>query len=241
MIELHDISFSYADAPALARIDLEIGQGESLAIIGPNGSGKSTLLKLLNGIEFPDAGAYRFDGEEITRSRLKDQSLAKRFHQRIGLLFQNSDAQLFCSSVYDEVAFGPRQMGLDEQEIERRVGDCLALLDIEALAPRVPYHLSGGEKRKVALASMLALNPEVLCLDEPMNALDPKTKHFLRTFLISMSAAGKTIICATHDFEYVEGLFRRAVVLSGSGVLVRSGTYAEVMADKAFLGAMNII
>jgi cobalt/nickel transport system ATP-binding protein len=241
MIELRDISFSYADAPALAHVDLDIGRGESLAIIGPNGSGKSTLLKLINGVVFPDTGTYRFDGEPITKARLKDQSLSKRFHQRIGFLFQNSDAQLFCTSVYDEVAFGPRQMGFDEAEIGRRAVDCLGLLDIEALAARIPYHLSGGEKRKVALASVLALNPDILVLDEPMNGLDPKTKHFLRTFLASMSAAGKTIICATHDFEYVEGLFKRAVVLSGDGRTSRSGPYEEILADKAFLAAMNIV
>jgi cobalt/nickel transport system ATP-binding protein len=241
MIELRDVSFSYADAPALSHLDLDLERGEALALIGPNGSGKSTLLKLLNGIVFPDGGSYRFDGEEITRARLKDQATGKLFHQRVGFLFQNSDAQLFCATVGDEVAFGPRQMGLDEAEIARRVGDCLGLLDIEALAPRVPYHLSGGEKRKVALASVLALNPDVLCLDEPMNGLDPKTKRFLRDFLVSLNAAGKTIVCATHDFEYVKGLFTRAVVLSGSGALARSAPYAEVLEDRAFLEAMNIV
>jgi cobalt/nickel transport system ATP-binding protein len=241
MIELRDVSFSYADAPALAHIDLSIGRGQAVALVGPNGSGKSTLLKLLNGIVFPEDGSYRFDGEEITQARLKDQRLAKRFHQRVGFLFQNSDAQLFCTSVYDEVAFGPRQMGLDEPEIERRVGDCLDLLGIAALARRVPYHLSGGEKRKVALASVLALNPDVLALDEPMNGLDPRTKHFLRDFLIAMRSAGKTIVCATHDFEYVEGIFDRAAAFSVSHGIARTGSYAEVVGDRDFLKAGNII
>jgi cobalt/nickel transport system ATP-binding protein len=241
MVRLHDVSFSYTDAPALAHIDLAIERGEALALIGPNGSGKSTLLKLLNGLVFPNAGTYHFDGEEISHARLKDQRIAKSFHQRVGFLFQNSDAQLFCTSVYDEVAFGPLQMGLSESEIERRVSDSLRLLGIDALASRIPYHLSGGEKRKVALASVLALNPEVLVLDEPMNGLDPKTKHFLRDFLISLRATGKTIVCATHDFEYVDGVFDHAAVFSMHHDIVRTGIYAQIIGDRDFLKASNII
>ncbi len=241
MIHLRDVSFSYADAPALAHIDLVIERGEALALIGPNGSGKSTLLKLLNALVFPQAGAYLFDGEEISHAQLKDQRLAKSFHQRVGFLFQNSDAQLFCTTVYDEIAFGPRQMGLPESEIEKRVNDSMRLLDIEALASRIPYHLSGGEKRKVALASVLVLNPDILVLDEPMNGLDPRTKHFLRDFLISIRASGKTIICATHDFEYVEGVFDRAAVFSMKHEIVRTGVYDEIIGDRDFLRANNII
>jgi cobalt/nickel transport system ATP-binding protein len=241
MIRLRDVSFSYADAPALAHVDLAIERGEALALIGPNGSGKSTLLKLLNGLVFPDAGTYRFDGEEISHARLKDQHRAKSFHQRIGFLFQNSDVQLFCTSVYDEIAFGPRQMGLSESDIEMRVGDSLALLGIESLASRIPYHLSGGEKRKVALASVLVLNPDVLVLDEPMNGLDPRTKRFLREFLISLRVTGKTVVCATHDFEYVDGVFDHAAVFSMKHDIVRTGPYEEIIGDRDFLKAGNII
>jgi cobalt/nickel transport system ATP-binding protein len=190
---------------------------------------------------FPDAGSYSFDGAVISRARLKDQLVSKSFHQRMGFMFQNSDAQLFCASVRDEVAFGPRQMGLAEAEIERRVDDCLGLLGIAALASRVPYHLSCGEKRKVALASALALNPDVLVLDEPMNGLDPRTKRFLRDFLILMRSAGKTIVCATHDFEYVEGVFDRAAVFSTSHEISRTGSYQEIIDDRGFLEANNIL
>lgn len=241
MIDLTDVSYSYPDAPALSRLDLHIERGESVAIIGPNGSGKSTLLKLLNGIVFPSSGSYRFDGDEIRPERLRDSRLAKRFHQRIGLLFQNSDAQLFCTSVYDEVAFGPRQMCLEEEEVDRRVADCLGLLGIAALADRIPYHLSGGEKRKLALSCVLSLNPDVLVLDEPMNGLDPKTKAFLRRTIIELNRAGKTIVCSTHDFEYVQGVFERAVVLSDEHRIVREGPYEETLADEAFLRAHNIL
>ncbi len=241
MIELRGVAFSYPEARVLRDIDLRIDEGESLAVIGPNGSGKSTLLKLLCGLAAGFSGAYSFDGEAITEASLSDAHFSKLFHKRIGLLFQDSDAQLFCGSVYDEIAFGPRQMGLCEAEVAGRVADLLRLFDLERHESRVPYHLSGGEKRKVALASVLALNPEVLCLDEPMGGLDPRTKRALRGLMLSLNAAGKTIICATHDFEYVEGIFKRAVVLSRDGRLVRDGPYEEIIGDRAFLEAMNVL
>ena len=170
MIALKDVSYSYEGIPALKKISLHIGKGESVALMGVNGSGKSTLLKLLNGIIFPDGGEYRFDGETITQKKMQDAAFSKRFHQRLGFVFQNSDTQLFCSDVYDEIAFGPRQMGMKETDVENRVQDCLALLNIEDFRHRQPYHLSGGEKKKVAIACVLALNPEVLIFDEPLNA-----------------------------------------------------------------------
>jgi cobalt/nickel transport system ATP-binding protein len=241
MIELRDVSFSYPESPALRGLDLLVGAGESLALVGPNGSGKSSLLKLLCGLLPSFSGSYRFDGEAVTGASLSNERFSKAFHRRVGFLFQDSDVQLFCASVYDEIAFGPRQMGLCEEEVAARVGDLLSLFGLERYESRVPYHLSGGEKRKVALASVLALNPEALCLDEPMGGLDPKTKRALAGLIASLNAAGKTVICATHDFGYVEGLFRRAVVFSGEGRIVRDGPYAEVLADRAFLSAMNIV
>jgi len=241
MIELEDISVSYTGLPALTQISLSIQSGEYLALIGSNGSGKSTLLKLVNGLVFPDSGSWKLDGIEISAARLKDQRFAKSFHKRIGFLFQNSDAQLFCGTVYDEIAFGPRQMGLDDAEVDSRVQDLLALLGIKALEGRAPYHLSGGEKRKVALAAVLALNPDILALDEPMNGLDPRTKRFLREFLLSLRESGKTVICATHDFEYIDGVFEKAAVFSADHRIVRSGPYAGIIADRAFLESQNIV
>jgi cobalt/nickel transport system ATP-binding protein len=240
MIRLHGVSYSYEGSPALRDVDLEVVRGEAVAFIGPNGSGKSTLLKLLNGIVLPDTGSYTFNGEEVTGARLRDQVFAKRFHQRIGFLFQNPDNQLFCSSVEEEIAFGPRQMGFPEDEVSARAADCSELLGIRHLAERAPWHLSEGEKRKVAFASVLSLNPEVLALDEPMNGLDPRTKHFLRELLLSMSSAGKTILCATHDFRYVEGVFQRAVVFSEDHRIIREGTYDEVASDRDFLNANTL-
>lgn len=240
MIELNNISFSYNDRFALKDIKIKIEKGEAVALIGPNGSGKSTLLKLINGIIFPQKGIYKFEGNEINERVMQDSKFSKKFHKKIGFVFQNSEAQLFCSTVYEEIAFGPRQMGLREEEIERRVNDCLKLLNIEELKDRTPYNLSGGEKKKVAIASVLSLNPEVLVLDEPMNGLDPKTKRFLRELMIKLNAAGKTIICSTHDFEYVEGVFRRAIVFSVDHSIIRDDNYETVINDDKFLIDNNI-
>ncbi|HVP17768.1 MAG TPA: ABC transporter ATP-binding protein [Spirochaetia bacterium] len=241
MIVLRDVSYSYDGIPALSRISLSVARGESVAFIGPNGSGKSTLLKMISGIIHPDDGSYILDGEEITRSRLSDALFARRVHQRIGLLFQNPDTQLFCPAVWEEIAFGPRQMGLDRDSVDARVLDCLRLLGIEHLARRAPHNLSEGEKRRVALASVLALNPDVLALDEPMNGLDPRTKRFMRDVILSLINAGKTILCATHDFPYVEGVFTRAVVISGEHCVVRDDSYAAVIGGTAFLASLNIV
>jgi cobalt/nickel transport system ATP-binding protein len=241
MIELIGASCSYGEGDALAQVDLSIARGDAVAVIGPNGCGKSTLLKLLNGIIPLREGKYRFDGEEITAHSLKDPAFAKRFHQRVGFLFQNSNAQLFCPVVSDEIAFGPRQMGLGEPEVLKRVEDCLQFLGIGKLKARVPYHLSEGEKRKVALASVLALNPEVLVLDEPMNGLDPKMKRFLREIILSLNESGKTIICSTHDFKYIDDVFRTALVIGADHRVVRYGRYQEILQDKAFLRDQNIL
>lgn len=242
MLDFKNSSFTYdKNIPALKDITLHFDEGESVALIGPNGSGKSTFLKLLSGLITPDRGSFCFEGEEITSKKMQDNIFSKAFHKKVGFVFQNSDAQLFCPDVYDEIAFGPRQMGMNEAEVKRRVNDTIKLLKIEDLVGRQPYHLSGGEKKKVAMASVIVLNPEVLILDEPMNGLDPKAKRFLRDFLIALNKSGKTILCSTHDFSYVEGVFKRAVVFSNDHTIIRDGNYDEIMKDIDFLKENNII
>lgn len=242
MIELKNISYTYPDhTPALENISLQIARGESIAFIGPNGSGKSTLMKLISGLIAADEGHYFFNGTEINEKRLKDHLFMKKFHKNTGFIFQNPDTQLFCSSVYEEIAFGPNQMGMDETETARRVNESMNLLRISHLAQRAPYHLSGGEKKRVAIAAAVALNPEVYIFDEPMNNLDPRTKRFLRQFLIKLNQAGKTIICSTHDFVYVDGVFHRAAVLSEAHRVIRVDGYDEVLRDRDFLIDQNII
>lgn len=242
MIDIEKVSYFYdKDTPALDNVTFHISRGEAVALIGVNGSGKSTIMKLINGIIFADRGKYIFGGEEITEKNLKNEAFAKAFHKKIGFVFQNSEVQLFCSNVYDEIAFGPRQMGMREEAVEERVTDTLKLLHIENLRNKRPYHLSGGEKKKVAIAATVALNPDIYILDEPMNGLDPKTKRFLRDFIIKLNDAGKTILCSTHDFEYVKGIFKRAIVFSENHNIIRDGAYDEILNDSKFLYDNNII
>lgn len=241
MIRLERISYSYGQTLALAGVDMDIAGGDAVALIGPNGSGKSTLMKVLTGLVVAEAGTYDFEGKRVDAASLADRGFSKNLHRRIGFLFQNSDAQLFCPTVAEELAFGPLQLGLSGTEVDGRVADCASLLGIENLLAKAPYQLSEGEKRKVALAAVLSLNPEVLVLDEPLNSLDPKTKLFLRDLLARLNAAGKTVIASTHDFTYLEGFFRTAVVLSSEHRVARIGPYEEVVGDRSFLQAHNII
>lgn len=241
MIRLENLQFSYKDKVALKDINIRINEGESVALIGPNGCGKSTLLKILNGILIAKKGKYIFAGDEITEKNLNNSKFSKKFHKKIGFIFQNSNAQLFCSTVYDEVAFGPRQMELTEDVVRSRVMDCLELLDIEDIKDREPYNLSGGEKKRVAIASVLSLNPEVLVLDEPLNEIDPKGKRFLRELLIKLNESGKTIICSTHEFGYIKGIFKRGIVFSENHEIIRDDDFSKILDDVEFLEENNIL
>jgi cobalt/nickel transport system ATP-binding protein len=218
LIELKQISFSYSgEQPwVLDELSLQLETGTCLVVKGDNGSGKSTLFRILNGLSFPQEGAYFFDGVEITENYLHRNENAKRFHKRIGYLFQNPDTMLFCGRTYDEVAFGPRQMGLNDAEVDRRTRDCMELFSISALADKAPYHLSGGQKKRVALASVVALNPDVLILDEPFAGLDKKTQRFLLDFLAEMKANHKTLLIATHEEKIMEALADRVLELGAS-------------------------
>ena len=202
MIKLDDICFAYDSTPVLKHFSTEIADGEFVVIKGDNGCGKSTLLNIINALEFAEIGTYTFDGTVIDKKAMKDEQFAKAFHQKIGYVFQNTDAQLFCLSVYDEIAFAPRQMQLDEAEIAKRVDDMLKLTGTEHLKERAPFHLSMGEKKKVAVASVLAMNPQVLILDEPMNFLDKKSREWLVEFLNQMHSVGKTIIIVSHTDDF---------------------------------------
>lgn len=202
MIKLDDICFAYDSTPVLKHFSTEVADGEFVVIKGDNGCGKSTLLNIINALEFAEIGTYTFDGTVIDKKAMKNEQFAKAFHQKIGYVFQNTDAQLFCSSVYDEIAFAPRQMQLNEAEVAKRVDDMLKLTGTEHLKERAPFHLSMGEKKKVAVASVLAMNPQVLILDEPMNFLDKKSREWLVEFLNQMHSVGKTIIIVSHTDDF---------------------------------------
>lgn len=201
IINLSHINYNYEEVSALNDISLEIYAGELIFFTGPNGCGKSTLFKLLNGLIFPTKGEYYFDNKKIDKNTLQDNMFAKNFHKRIGYIFQNPDVQLFNATVYDEIAFVPRQMNLNEEIIHQRINELLIYLNIQHLQDRPPYHLSGGEQKKVALAAILALNPDILMIDEPLNGLDNKTRQWFKEFLMDFIKANKTILISTHEQE----------------------------------------
>lgn len=199
IIELKNITLGYEAAlPILQNFSCKIMSGETIHLTGDNGCGKSTLLKLLNGLLLPQHGQYIFQGIEINREFLRQQLPAKAFHQKMGYLWQKPEAQLFCNTVEEELAFGPIQMDLPISEIQQRVQDTIKLLGITHLRQRTPYTLSGGEQKKTAIGAILTMNPQIWILDEPMNDLDRQSQDWLIDFLTSLKAAGKTIIFTSH-------------------------------------------
>jgi len=240
--ELSEVSYSYhASIPALDRFNLSIYPGESLTLLGANGSGKSTLLQLLDGLIFPTWGSITAFGESLTEERLETDEFRRFFRSRVGFVFQNPDIQLFCPTVYDEVAFGPLQLGLPADEVTTRVDDVIAMLGISSLKDRTPGQLSGGEKKKVAIASILSLNPEVLLLDEPTNALDLRTRHWFINLICELRNAGKTIITATHELSLVRKISTRVLVLAEDHTIAADGTPSEVIANHDILHRANIV
>lgn len=241
VFEVEAVSFGYEETIALDGVSLSINRGESVALLGANGSGKSTLLKMLDGLIFTTAGSIRAFGLELSEDALKDEGFSMSFRRRTGFVFQNSDAQLFSPTVRDEIAFGPLHMGLAPDEVEKRTEDTMHILGLEHLRERPPYHLSGGEKKKVALASVLAVGPEVLLFDEPTAGLDPKTESFLVRLIVQLAAAGKTVVTATQDLRLVDEIAGRVIILGEDHRLAGEGTPAEIMGNRELLLAANLI
>jgi cobalt/nickel transport system ATP-binding protein len=208
--------------------------------LGANGSGKSTLLRLLDGLCFADRGEVLAYGQPLSERNLQDRDFVLGFRRRVGLVFQDPDVQLFCATVFDEVAFGPLQMGWPKDQIRRRVSDALDLMEISHLKDRAPHRLSGGEKKRVALASVLVLDPDVLLLDEPIAALDPKSQGKVIDFLIGWGNGTKTILTATHDLDIIEDIADKCFVLQG-GALVNEAPPKSLLADQALLERTSLI
>jgi len=237
-----DLKYSYLDRfPALDGVSLEVHRGERLALLGANGCGKSTLLKVLDGLLFPSAGTYRAFGEEVTEDHLEDEQFSMGFRARMGFVFQSSDAQVFSPTVREEVAFGPLQLGLSPDAVRERIADVLGMLGITHLADRAPHQLSGGERKRVAIASVLSTNPEVLLFDEPTAGLDPRTQAWLLELIEDLHRAGKTIVCATHDLHALERLADRCLVFSEDHRIAIESTPAEVLADADRLVDLNLV
>jgi len=242
IFEVKDVNYScLGKFPALSGVNLEIRARERISVLGANGSGKSSLLHMLNGLVFPEKGEVRFLGRLLSEDVLRNEEFNSLFRRTVGLVFQNSDIQLFSPTVRDEIAFGPIQLGLSKEEMEERVNDLLGMLNIQHLSDRPPYQLSGGEKKKVAIASSLAVNPDVLLLDEPTSGLDPKTQSWLVDLLEELHRTGKTIVTATHDLNIVDRISDRTIVLGEDHTIAAVGKTSEILDDTPLLLSVNLI
>jgi cobalt/nickel transport system ATP-binding protein len=242
VLNVQDVSFSYeGKQPALSNINFKIYSGERIAILGSNGSGKSTLLKLLDGLYFPNSGIVEAFGQPLTEIAFQDDQFNFAFRRRVGLVFQDTDVQLFCPSVWDEVAFAPLQLEMSREEVETRVAAAIAALRIEKLRDRAPHRLSGGEKRRVALASVLSLGPDVWLLDEPTTGLDPRSQSWLVDFIIEQGQNGKCVITATHDLTIVDAIADRVFVFNENHQMVAEGTPAQILSNDALLIECNLM
>jgi len=234
-LSAHISSFRYPDGTvALSEILLEIMPGEFCGILGSNGSGKTTLLKMLDGMIKDFSGEILLDGDDIRRLS------PRQIYSKVGLVFQNPDDQLFAHSVYEDVAFGPRNMGLDEDEVERRVAEALEAVEMADLAAKDIHNLSYGQKKRVCIAGLLAMGHEILLLDEPTAGLDPMGEYRMMELLTRLNRdSGVTIVMATHSVDLVPVFLSRLHILS-RGRLVRSGTPEEVFSNRDDLAGVKL-
>jgi len=241
LYRLQKVHFSYLDKfPVLKGIDLEISKPSRIALIGANGSGKSTLLKLLDALYFPVSGTVEFEGTPLTEKRLLDEQYSYAFRKRVGFLFQDPEAQLFSPTVWDEVCFGPLQLQWEKERIREEAEKILLEFGLTSLRERPPYRLSVGEKKKVALASVLILDPQVLLLDEPTAALDPRTQSLLLDLLHEWARREKTIITSTHDLTILKEICDRVHIMQ-DGVVVHTNGPQQVLDNEELLQETNLI
>ena len=227
MIKIANGAYTYGTQTGFHDVNINVNRGDAVCIMCQNVSGNSTLLKTIVGLFSLENGKYTFNDQTIDKKFLKDSTKTGPFYQKFGFVFQNSDIQLFNTSVTDEIAFGPQHLGLPQHEIDQRVNDCLKLLKIERLRDRVPYHLSGGEQKLVAIASVLAMNPDIVILDEPFNGLSPKYRELITQIVNQLHHAGKTIIISSHHFNQIRSLVDRVYVFSEDHTITR-----EITADQ---------
>lgn len=242
IFNLHDVSYSYSPGKkVLQHIELKVLQGEQIVLLGANGSGKSTLQKILAGLLYPDDGIFTAFGSLITEETMRDKQFSAVFHQKVGIVFQNSDVQLFCPTVEEEILFGLRMMGLPDDECKERTQQMLDFINISHLANDAPHYLSGGEKKKVALAAILAVNPEVILFDEPTNGLDPKSCRWLENLLQELASQGKTILFSTHYLERLPLMAPRALLFGENHTILADGSTSEIVNNKSLLLEANLI
>src|SRR5512136_78170 len=210
VLEARDVRYRYPRGrEAICGISFHIRRGEKIALVGPNGAGKSTLLHLFNGMIRPDTGSILFDNEPIRY----DTSSLRQLRKRVGFVLQNPDRQIIAPTVYQDVAFGPTNLGYDEAEVKGAVTRALREVGLEGFERRPPHQLSGGEKKRVAIAGVLAMDPDVLVLDEPTSGLDPSGSEDIMELLDELNNEGKTIIISTHDVELASPWADRAILM----------------------------
>jgi cobalt/nickel transport system ATP-binding protein len=242
VFEAKNLDYDYPGRiPALRQVSFRISPGETVALVGANGTGKSTLLKLLDGLVFPLSGELQAFGQPLSEKLLKKPEFSSEFRRKVGLVFQDADVQLFSSTVWDEVTFGPLQLGIPRKEVIERGQEALELLNIKHLKERPPYLLSGGEKKKVSLASVLSLHPEVLLLDEPTAGLDPWSQGHLIDFLLEWTEQGRTLIFSTQDLDIVEEIAGRVLVMGPDHMIIADGRPDDFLGDREFLLRANLI
>ena len=230
-LEVSSLSYTYPDGHhALFAVDLSVLPGERVALLGPNGAGKTTLILHLNGVIAAQTGSVRVMGMEVEKRHLQE------IRKRVGLVFQDPDDQLFMSSVREDVAFGPANLGFRGEDRDARVAGALAAVGMEAHADRPPHHLSFGQRRRVAVATVLSMEPDILVLDEPTSNLDPAGRRELTEVLDELPL---TILMATHDLPYAAQMCERAIVMD-EGAIVADGSTREILSDEALLGAHRL-
>lgn len=240
LFETEHLTYRYEGVTAVDDLSLGIAEGSRIVLLGANGSGKSTLLRLLDGLIFGQSGTILFRGDELCEQHLADDAFALPFRRAVGMVFQNPDVQLFNPTVIDEVAFGPLQLRWPKNEVRDRVGEILDRMRIGHLKNRIPQRLSGGEKKRVALASVLVLDPAVLLLDEPTAALDPRSQSEVIDLMVEWGDGSKTVITATHDLGDLEDIADHCFVLDG-GKLVAEGHPADIKTNTDLLRRTNLI
>ena len=242
IFELQDVYFSYLGKfPALSGIDIKINQGQKVSIIGANGSGKSTFLQLLDGLIFADRGTVNFCGQPLNEKVFNHPKFSQEFRRKVGFIFQNSDVQLFCPTVKEDIVFGPLQLGFAKAEIQKRLEKLIHILGIQELLDRSPHQLSIGEKRKVAIASTLIIDPGVLILDEPTAGLDPLTTRHIIDLLVQENNSGKTIITATHDLHIVEEISDIVYIFGQEKRIIKSGLAPDILNNQQLLQSNNLV
>ncbi|MBL8789693.1 MAG: ABC transporter ATP-binding protein [Rhizobiales bacterium] len=234
------VGYSYGPARALDNIGFTVTSGEKLALLGANGSGKSTLLRMMDALCFPDGGTATACGMTLSATAFADEDTNFAFRRRVGLVFQNPDVQMFNPTVMDELAFGPLQLGWSTTEVRREIDNMLVRFNLTQLKDRPPHRLSGGEKKRVAIASVLICKPQILLLDEPTAALDPASKSDLVSFLSRELGEDRTVVTATHDLDIVEDISSRTIVLD-RGSIAADGATLDIIHDTALLQRTHLV